>query len=128
MEFYVKQKLVAVNTGEVVGYIYKDDTEQFSLAVTAEKAKDLKLNDADYIEYIDCECVEVVSFGNRYALVDNEIAYLSDDCYDGFIEVSGDRTIVDGNVFDSHKFVELNNEVAINRVLRLISGDEANWV
>lgn len=122
----ISNKLVDIETGELVGFLYENGSGK--LAVTKEKAIELGLDCAEFAEYMDCDIIEAVHWGNYYAVMENELYEMDDDEYCGrhYIE-EGDNVAIYGHVFKKTHLVELNNPVIIRRMQRIEKGEVALW-
>lgn len=111
---YPKNRLVDIVTGEIVGYIFTDN--DYSVAVTESKAKELDFECSDILEYMDIPNIEVVSYQNRYGVVSTSLMRLHEFETVEF-ERLADTIAVYGYVFEKNKFISLDNEYAIKRIL-----------
>lgn len=106
----IKGKYVDSETGEVLGYLYKDGI--YSLAVTLEKARELNLDDSKLLPYLELEEIPVRSHkGLLYKEEDGE----EDEEFDGMTLESKSRYCIGGMWFSKYTGLQLDNEVAIRR-------------
>lgn len=115
MSLVPKYKLVDFVTGEIVGYIYS--YLETNIAVTKEKAVELGLESADYIEYLDLEVWEVLSHNNKYALLSNAILYYPIYSDTEFDRLDDEKVIIWGYIFEKYHLVSLDDDSVINQVL-----------
>ena len=106
-----KYKLVNFVTGEIIGYIYS--YLETNIAVTKEKAIELGLESADYIEYLDLEVWEVLSHNNKYALLSNAISYIPHYSDTEFDRLDDGKVIIWGYIFEKYHLVSLDEDSII---------------
>lgn len=117
-DLVVESKLVDVVTGEVIGYILADET--YKVAITKKKMLEENMDLASYIDYVDASLVEVVSYNNKYASVDN-MKYRLENLSDVPFERLEDGTVaLSGYVFDKFRLIELDNDTAINTIKEVL--------
>lgn len=103
--------------GEVIGYRVANSKGYMS-AVSAEKAKELGVQDADILDLMDFPEEEVlVAPDGRYALIDKSEMFLADREDDPWGVAGDDKVVVYGHVLRESCFCPLDNEYAIARML-----------
>ena len=108
-------QFVDVVTGEVLGYKIGNG-DILTAAVTKEKAKELKVEDIEIVNYLDLEVIESIKGrGDTYAVLSREEIYLGDYAEVPYTRLD-DKIALYGHVFNSNAICELNNNLAIERL------------
>lgn len=106
MKLCVSAKLVDTITKNVVGIQYRDYDidEPRIIPFSINTAKTLGLEDADIIDYLDVDVVEVLVHGNSYALTSNSLCTL-EHLEDTPFEQESNKVILWGRVFEPYHLV-----------------------
>lgn len=108
MNLVLNNKLVDFKTKKVIGLLYRDyDVDDFAryLPFSLEKAKELKLQDSDIAEFMDVEEIEVVTRGNKYALLSNSIGFV-DLLEEVPYELTDTNVVIWGYLFEKYSIVD----------------------
>ena len=115
MELTVTAKLRDEYTDNIIGYIVMNTVN--SVAITLAKANELALSCASYMEFADVPEIKVVTYKNHYGVLSDAIFYVDEYTDDNYTALPDGNICLRGNVFPSFKYMELDNEVAIQRCL-----------
>lgn len=110
------QRLVNCRNGETVGFVYSKGT--YTVPVSLKFIAERKLDSWDFIEYVDVPEVQVLVWGNKYALLDKAILTLSEYEDDNFTRLEDGRVAIWGRVIEPRYLVVLDNELAYERAER----------
>ena len=112
----VQNQLVDVNTGEVIGYTLISPVGRV-VALTKSKILDMKMDLANYIDYVGAEALEVISNDKYYFLAENKLYDIEEYEDAPYKTLSDNKVSIWGNVVNRYHLIELNNEQAIKNVL-----------
>lgn len=122
MALLITGKLVDIRTKETVGYkIITDKDESYSAVVSLDKLKELAVQDASIVQYMDFEEIEVIlSRNNKYGVIDRSKGFSEELADIPYEEVFG--VAVYGYLFNENELCPIDNEFAINRLKHLDKG------
>lgn len=106
-------KLVDSLTGEVIAYKYVKD--MYSCVVSLEKAKELKLEDSDILEFLSLDEIIVRTYQGKYYM--EEFCVSEFDLPDGLVEENTPLISIGGMQFKTQTGCNIDIEYAINRCL-----------
>lgn len=126
MIFIFTEKLVDVVTGEIIAYKI-GCTNQYRAVVSLDKAKELNVQDYDIAEYLDMAVSEVFKIDETHYAVANNVVYQKEDWEEDMgnqfgVLREGSNYIVHGNVFYPQHICEVNNKLAIKRLIDTENG------
>lgn len=110
------QKLVDCMNGETIGFIYSKGTYTVPLSIPFIKKN--KLDSWDFIEYVDVPEMQVLVWGDKYALGENVLLTLSEYEDDAFVRLEDGRVAIWGRVIEPRYLVVLDNDLAYQRAER----------
>lgn len=109
-ELIPQAKLVDSETGEIIGYMLQAGVRR--VALTLDRIKNLNLDCTSYISFLEMETIEVLSYNNKFALVDNRL--FTNEEYESFpYKVVGDIVYIWGSAFKQSQLITLDNDTAI---------------
>lgn len=106
-------KLADTLTGEIIAYKYVRGI--YSCVLSLEKAKELKLEDADILEFLDLEVILVRVYKNKYYI--EEMCVSEFELPDGKVEDNENLVSIGGMQFKTMSGCNIDIEYAINRCL-----------
>ena len=128
---YITTKLIDKHSNECIGVVCKNGNT--SVALSLEKAKELGIQDIDIVQYLGMNDEYVFKNPKRK----NYIVYISsnigelDNFSDVPYELLGDRVnlfdckeVIYGYIFNYMSFIELDNDIALQRALIDFEKDE----
>lgn len=110
MELIPQARLIDTETGEIIGYMLQAGVRR--VALTLDKIKNLNLDCASYISFLEMETIEVLSYKDRFAIVDNRLMFNEDYSCSPF-KIVGDITYIWGSAFKHSNLVTLDDDTAI---------------
>lgn len=116
MVLYFSSKLMDKISKKVIGYEVTSNNGSVA-GMTLDKAKEEGVCDVEDLEYMGLPEKEVVCWGSKYAFCDLADSYNSFACDIPF-EKCGDCVLIYGYYFQRYRLVEINNEVAIERLYK----------
>ena len=115
-ELVPESRLIDTETGEIIGYMLQAGLRR--VALTLDKIKELKLDCATYIEFLELNTVEVCSYNKKYALLEN-VLYTIEELKLLPFRQQGNKVIIWGNCFRASNLVSLDDEIALKYALNI---------
>lgn len=109
-------RLIDHETGEIVGYMLQSGVRR--VALTLEKIKELNLECVTYIEFLELEIIEVLSYKNYFAIFENYV-YLIEDLEAIPYKRDGENVILWGYCFKQSHLVPLDDKTALKYALSM---------
>lgn len=110
------KRLVDCMNGETIGFVYSKGTYTVPLSISFIKKN--KLDSWDFIEYVDAPEVQVLVWGDKYALRENVLLTISEYEDDAFVRLEDGRVAIWGRVIEPRCLVVLDNVLAYQRAER----------
>lgn len=116
MSLSITGKLKDIQTDKVIG-VKVVGSYLFEAALSLERAKEMKVPDIEYVQYLDCAEHEVcVSPTGKYAMLEKEAGYHAELKDEPFTNFMGMYSIW-GHLFQPYDLLGLDDSYAIYRML-----------
>ena len=126
-DLILTEKLVNIQTGEIVGYIFEHPSNDGRrVALTYGRIKELGMTILNSLQYTEATVSDVVVYDNKYAYLREEI---DENLKDIAPKLIGNKISYGGLMIEKFRFLDIDNETAIKRIMLNTLGDNyEDWI